>query len=93
MSVVENFLLQNIAAVVYLCDTTDNRQTFRKKKFDNWFKRFDDGKVAKFDSEVMISGALILNTLLISKRNFLFDRIVSVFISLNDNLKDKAAEQ
>jgi hypothetical protein len=88
-SIVEKFLRQNTAAVVYLCDTTDSRQALRKRKFDSWFKKSDTSEITKVDGRISIDDSTIYNTLLIADSNPLAERIKSVFILLNEKAKGK----
>jgi hypothetical protein len=48
--------IENVA--VYVCDTLDERHLARKRKFDLWFWKFNDGSLLKEDGIAVIEGKL-----------------------------------
>ncbi len=87
--IIEGFLLQHTSAVVYVCDSSDERQYLRKRKFDIWFDRFTSSKILKIDSSIESEDYVVLNTLLVSRQHPLLESIIAAFISFNDTLKNK----
>ena len=60
--------LDNVA--VYVCDSMDERQYARKRKFDLWFYFYNDGSLIKEDGLAIVEGTEIYNALLcINKMN------------------------
>ena len=53
--------LTNVA--VYVCDSIDDRQLARKRKFDLWFWKYNDGSLLKEDGIALIEGVEIYNSL------------------------------
>jgi hypothetical protein len=51
--------IENVA--VYVCDTLDERHLARKRKFDLWFWKFNDGSILKEDGIAVIEGTPIYN--------------------------------
>jgi hypothetical protein len=49
--------IENVA--VYVCDTLDERHLARKRKFDLWFWKFNDGSLLKEDGIAVIEGTPI----------------------------------
>lgn len=49
---IQQILSQNSIAIAYSCETTDNRQKARYRKFNQWFIRFNDGTFLKYDAEI-----------------------------------------
>ena len=47
------FAQNNHNVVIYICETKDNRQEARMRKFDAWFHRYHDKSFVKFD-EVLV---------------------------------------
>ncbi len=47
VEIVKRFLEGLEQAVVYVCDTSDGRELLRKRKFDGWFRKYDDGTIIK----------------------------------------------
>jgi hypothetical protein len=79
--------IENVA--VYVCDSIDDRQLARKRKFDFWFWKYNDGSILKEDGIAVIEGTEILNSLLIHKQNpHLLDTILA-FKSINEKVGDK----
>jgi len=74
---------------IYICDSIDNRQVSRKRKFDLWFWKYNDGSIIKEDELAVIEGVKIYNTLLIHKENEYFDGILKAFKELNARDYDK----
>ena len=54
--VIYRFFLLNQDALITVCDSTDGRQTARKRLFDGWFDRFNDGSLTKTDGTFTIEG-------------------------------------
>jgi len=75
--------------VIYICDSVDNRQMARKRKFDLWFWKYNDGTIIKEDELAFIEGTKIYNTLLLHKDNDQFDEILKAFKELNARDYDK----
>lgn len=40
MSIVEEFFIMNVATVLYICETGDNRQQVRSRLFEYWFSEY-----------------------------------------------------
>ena len=81
---------QNV--IIYVCDTSDERHYSRKRKFDFWFWKYNDGRIIKEDDIAMIAGVQIYNSLLLLKENMLLDKIVKAFHTLNERLNDDDLE-
>lgn len=59
--------VNNVA--VYVCDSMDNRQYARKRKFDLWFYSYNDGTLIKEDGLAMIEGTELYNAMILHKKN------------------------
>ena len=71
-------------AVVYVCDASDNKELFRKRKFDTWFREYDDGTIIKIDGHIAIEDFDIYNAILIHKDNPKKNRFIEAFNDLNN---------
>jgi hypothetical protein len=69
VQIIKTFLNGLINAVVYVCDASDNKEFLRKKKFDVWFRQYDDGTIIKIDGHIAIEDFNIYNAILIHKDN------------------------
>ncbi len=78
---------QNV--VIYICDTSDERQFVRKRKFDTWFWKYNDGSFVKEDGLAVISDIAIYNSLLVHKQHAFLDKVIAAFRSLNERTNDK----
>ena len=78
---------QNVA--IYICDSADYRHLARKRKFDFWFWKYNDGSILKEDSIAVIADFEIYNSILVHKQNKLADKIISAFKTLNERADDK----
>ena len=79
--------LENV--VVYVCDSIDDRQLARKRKFDLWFWKYNDGSLLKEDGIALIEGVEIYNSLLLHKANKRLTEIILAYKELNERAGDK----
>lgn len=79
--------LENVA--VYVCDSIDDRQLSRKRKFDLWFWKYNDGSLLKEDGIALIEGVEIYNSLLLHKANKRLTEIILAYKELNERAGDK----
>lgn len=79
--------IENVA--VYVCDSLDERQLARKRKFDFWFWTYNDGSLIKEDGLAIIEGAEIYNAILLHKQNKQLTDIILAFNELNEKVSDK----
>jgi hypothetical protein len=79
--------IQNVA--VYVCDSTDKRQMARKRKFDAWFRKYNDGNIIKEDGIVQIEGITILNAILIHKKHPNLQKVLVAYKKINHSASEK----
>lgn len=79
--------LENVT--VYVCDSIDDRQLARKRKFDLWFWKYNDGSLLKEDGIALIEGVEINNSLLLHKDNKRLTEIILAYKELNERAGDK----
>lgn len=79
--------IQNVA--VYVCDSIDDRQFARKRKFDLWFWKYNDGSILKEDGIAVIDDVEILNSILIHRQNIYLAEIILAYKSINERANDK----
>ena len=75
--------------IVYVCDSIDERQYARKRKFDLWFYMYNNGSLIKEDGLALVEGSEIYNTLLIHKSNQQLTEIILAFKELNERTGEK----
>jgi Family of unknown function (DUF6169) len=79
--------VENVA--VYVCDNADERHLARKRKFDLWFWKYNDGTIIKEDGVAVVEDIEILNSLLVHRRNPHCAEIIFAFKDLNARVGDK----
>ena len=89
VKIVKLFLNERTNAVIYVCDNADSRELFRKRKFDAWFKLYDDGSIIKIDGHIVYEDVNIYNAILIHKENQKKNRFIEAFTELNESAENK----
>lgn len=79
--------MNNVA--VYVCDSLDERQYARKRKFDIWFYLYNDGPLIKEDGLAVIEGTEIYNAMILHKQNRQLTEIILAFKELNERAGEK----
>ncbi len=76
-----DFFKNNNFIILYICETNDLKHNARFRKFDSWFKLFNDGSFVKKDIELIEPHKDItyFNSLILKKDNPYFDEIISEF--------------
>lgn len=75
--------------VVYVCDSLDDRQLARKRKFDIWFWKYNDGSLIKEDELAIVDGVEIYNSMIIHKSNKHLKEVILAFKELNERAGEK----
>ena len=79
---------QNVC--IYICDSSDNRQDIRRKKFDQWFYKYQNDSFIKIDEILVDSNKNRYPvSMIILKRNPYIKQIISAFIELSEGESDK----
>jgi hypothetical protein len=79
--------LENVA--VYVCDSMDERQYSRKRKFDLWFFAYNDGTLIKEDGVAIVEGTEIYNAMVLKKQHSQLTELILAFKELNERANDK----
>ena len=67
--VLHRFFQLNRDAIITICDMSDGKQKARKRLFDSWFNRFNNGSLVKIDAECEIGETTTFASLLYSSEN------------------------
>ncbi|MBK9934778.1 MAG: hypothetical protein IPP61_02450 [Cytophagaceae bacterium] len=71
-------------AILYICDSSDSKQSARKRKFDNWVQLFKGNEFFKVDAEIIDNAKnKIYSSLIIKADNPHFNAIIKYFGSLS----------
>jgi hypothetical protein len=83
----KEFLLKhdnNIA--LYICDSSDGKQELRKRKFDEWYEKYQDNTFAKMNEKLKDSnGNFYLITMILQYKNPRRVQIIDAFLKLADD--------
>jgi hypothetical protein len=89
VEVFRKFFVRRENVAVYVCDSADERHLARKRKFDFWFWKYNDGSIIKEDGVAVVEGTEILNSLLVHRNNPDCIAIIFAFKDLNARAGDK----
>jgi hypothetical protein len=85
-----NLFFQNSKNVaVYICDSQDERHLSRKRKFDFWFWKYNDGTLIKEDDMAVVNGIEIYNSMILHKKNERLREIILAYKELNEKASEK----
>jgi hypothetical protein len=85
-----NLFFQNSKNVaVYICDSQDERQLSRKRKFDFWFWKYNDGTLIKEDDMAIVNGMEIYNSMILHKKNEQLREVILAYKELNEKASEK----
>ncbi|QBN19377.1 DUF6169 family protein [Flavobacterium nackdongense] len=83
----KEFLLKhdnNIA--IYICDSSDGKQELRKRKFDEWYDKYQDNTFAKMNEKLKDSkGNFYLISMILQYKNPRRVQIIDAFLKLADD--------
>jgi hypothetical protein len=83
-----DFFYSNERVVVFSCDTTDRRQAVRHRKFDDWFKQFNDDSFIKLNEVIddIENESQYFMSMILVNTNPLKDEIIVAFKELKEAL-------
>jgi hypothetical protein len=87
LSVFRAFFLRETNVIVYVCDSLDNRHLARRRKFEGWFSRHNDGTLMKVDNVAVIDGTEIHNSIILHRRNESREHILLAYEDLNRSVE------
>ena len=90
IAIIEEFFLQNLNVLLYICDTSDNREEVRNRLFIRWFKEYADPQKYTIQSaNTTIEGQEFYSSIIVENRNPLLDDIKADFEKSANDLKEK----
>ena len=73
---------------IYICDSSDGRQEIRRRKFDDWFYKYQTDAFMKLDEVLVDSNQNRFPiSMVILKENPYFKEIVIAFADISSNNK------
>ncbi|MFC3854648.1 DUF6169 family protein [Chitinophaga sp. GCM10012297] len=70
-------------AVTYICDSSDSKELARKRKFDQWFSKYNRVMFAKCDCIAVFGKQQIQNAMIVRTDNRFWDVYLIVYHQLN----------
>ncbi len=90
VSKILNFFFNKINNVaVYVCETLDERQSARKRKFDSWFFRYGNKELLKEDCVAVVEDLEIFNSMILHKNNPELLQLILAYKELNERAPSK----
>ena len=68
--VLDLFFQEHEDALITICDVVDGKQFARKRLFDSWFRKFNDNRLMKLESECRIDDVPTFVSLLFSQGHY-----------------------
>lgn len=90
--VFKDFFIKNTYNVcLYICDSSDGKEEIRRKKFNDWFYKYENGMFLKLDEALIDSNNKVFPvSLIIYNQNPYIKQIAAAFIQLAiDNKTEK----
>ncbi len=80
IAIIEEFFYANHDVLLYICDTSDNREAFRSRLFANWFKQFAVSSVYEFRSaHTKVEGEGFYAAIIVEKNNPKLQAVIADF--------------
>ena len=80
----------NLIVTIYICDSSDNRQIARQRKFSYWFDRFNTESYFKSDAVIKThSGEIVPASIIFRRDNPYKYQILESFEKLTDGFNQK----
>jgi hypothetical protein len=89
LHVFNNFFQKSQNIAIYVCDNLDERHLARKRKFDRWFWKYNDGSLIKEDDLANIDGVEIYTSMIVHKGNQHLKEIILAYKELNEKVSEK----
>jgi hypothetical protein len=89
LTVFRKFFANKQQVAIYICDNTDTRQRARKRKFDLWFWKYNDGSLLKEDEVAILEGREVYNSMILHKQNENLVEVILAFKELNEKSSAK----
>jgi hypothetical protein len=82
----EFLLKHNNNIALYICDSSDGRQDLRRRKFDEWFNKYQNDGFIKVDEHILDSSNNFYPvSLIVQKKHPKFLEIIDAFVKISEN--------
>ncbi len=87
ITIVGHFLSGLINAVVYVCDSSDGKESVRSRKFISWFNfyHYEFSDILQINSNFKVGGMMLYTALLVHKKNKQMKEFVEAYIDFTED--------
>jgi Family of unknown function (DUF6169) len=89
VAILHDFFAEATNSIVYVCESLDNRQRGRARKFDQWFQLNAHDDFEKYDVEIQEEGMEILASLILKVDNPFRLDLINVFLAQPEKYSQK----
>lgn len=90
LTILEEFFRERLDVLLYLCDTSDDRQAGRNRLFLTWFKRnADPGRFTIHTADTVVEGMHIYAAIIVENRNPKLQYVTEDFKATAEALTNK----
>lgn len=87
IAIIEDFFLENQDVLLYICDTSDNREAARNRLFLRWFEQYSPGRFTICTANSKVEDTEFYMAIIIANDNPQLDSITSDFETTAKALK------
>lgn len=81
IKIFKDFLSEHQNSIVYVCDTNDNKQAARNRKFDMWYNKNKSEDIEKYDNTFIVGDTEIYASLIVHTLNQFKDSLKDIFLN------------
>ncbi len=86
VKIFQDFFARRGVVIVYICDSSDNRQAVRHRMFNRWFERYKHLGFVKFDAELRDPNGLIYTSVMVHRSYPYRAQVFEAFLQLTDEV-------
>lgn len=79
IAIIEDFFIENQNVLLYICDTSDNREAARNRLFLRWFKQYSIGKYTICTADSKVENTTFYMAIIVDNKNPQLERITLDF--------------
>lgn len=88
--ILEDYFSKNEEALIFVCDTKDNKQAQRSRLFDIWYRQTSDlHNIDKINMVLVHEDLNLYVSLLVSRKNAHYEVLKSTFLHLYQTYQEK----
>jgi hypothetical protein len=88
VKIFQDFFARRGVVVVYICDSSDNRQAVRHRMFNRWFDRYKHLGFVKFDAQLLDPSSTIYTSVMVHRSYPHRAAVFEAFLDLTDEINE-----